>query len=168
MLDACIQNFFQDSTLYGVAGGTNAGKFQKGLHYFKRQPRNDRKNMNIAVLSQGLLSGIVDFLPLPNGRTRFVYSVKSILTNQTSEETFLMTQVYPKIFARDSRALSAEIVYFSNIICRNCSHKNITLLKKVDLTHNSIINTQVCFTRERGQTVTKRGRLSSKVGETKK
>ena len=41
-------------------------------------------------------------------------------------------------------------------------------MKKVDLTNKSIIDTQVFFTRERGETVTKQGGLSSKVGEMKK
>ena len=31
MLDACIQNFFRVSTLYGVGGGRTARKFRKGF-----------------------------------------------------------------------------------------------------------------------------------------
>ena len=72
-----------------------------------------------------------------------------------------------RIFALGSpdSCVSDQIVYFSNIICRNCSDKNITLLKKVDHTHKVIIDTQVRLTKERGKTVTKRG-LSSDIGET--
>ena len=57
----------------------------------------------------------------------------------------------------DLRDSCAEIVYFSKIICRNCVDKSITLLKKVDLTQQSIIDTQVFFTREPSETVTKQG-----------
>ena len=43
MLDACIQIFFQVSTLYRVGGRKNRKKFSKRMHWFKREPRNDRK-----------------------------------------------------------------------------------------------------------------------------
>ena len=72
---------------------------------------------------------------------------------------------FDRIFALSSRDSCAKIVYFSNIICRNCSDKNITLLKKVDLTQKTIVDTQDRLTKERGETVTKRG-PSSEIGET--
>ena len=58
MLDACIQNFFRVSTLYRVGGEKNAGKFRKGCTVLWGNPEW-QKNMNIALLSQGLLSMIV-------------------------------------------------------------------------------------------------------------
>ena len=58
MLDACIQNFFRVSTLYRVGGGRTARKFRKRCTVL-RGNREITENMNIAVLSQGLLSRIV-------------------------------------------------------------------------------------------------------------
>ena len=58
ILDTCIQNFFRVSTLYGVKGGGNARKFRKGRTVSWGNPEW-QKNMNIASLSQGLLSMIV-------------------------------------------------------------------------------------------------------------
>ena len=58
MLDACIQNFFWVSTLYRVGGGRTAREFQKGYTVLRRK-REMTENMNIAVMSQGLLSRIV-------------------------------------------------------------------------------------------------------------
>ena len=43
----------------GGGRGENCRKISKRMHCFKRESRNDRKNKNITVQSQGLLSGIV-------------------------------------------------------------------------------------------------------------
>ena len=50
--------FFRVSTLYRVGGGKTAGKFRKGCTVLWGNPEW-QKNMNIAALSQGLLSMIV-------------------------------------------------------------------------------------------------------------
>lgn len=65
--------------------------------------------------------------------------------------------------------LQSEISYFSNIVCRGCSDKNITLLKKVDLARTSLGDTQERLEKERGEIVTKRWRseawTDSSIGE---
>ena len=58
MLDTCIQNFFRVSTLYKVRGWRTARKFWKGCTVLWRNWKM-KENMNIAVLSQRLLSMIV-------------------------------------------------------------------------------------------------------------
>ena len=58
MLDAYIQNFFRVSTLYRVGEGRTARNFWKGCTVL-RGNREWQKNMNIALLSRGLLSRIV-------------------------------------------------------------------------------------------------------------
>ena len=50
--------FFRVSTLHRVGGGKTAGKFRKGCTVLWGNPEW-QKNMNIAALSQGLLSMIV-------------------------------------------------------------------------------------------------------------
>ena len=59
MLDACIQNFFWISTLYRVGGELQEKLISKRMHCLMREPRMTKKR-NIALLSQGLLSMIVD------------------------------------------------------------------------------------------------------------
>ena len=51
--------FFQVSTLYRVGGGRTTRKFRKGCTVLRQNRELSQKNMNIAVLSQGLLSRIV-------------------------------------------------------------------------------------------------------------
>ena len=51
--------FFQVSTLYRVGGGRTTRKFRKGCTVLRQNWELWQKNMNIAVLSQGLLSRIV-------------------------------------------------------------------------------------------------------------
>ena len=53
-LNECIQNFLRDLTLYRVGGGRTARHFRKGCTVLR-----GNREMNIAVLSQGLLSRIV-------------------------------------------------------------------------------------------------------------
>ena len=95
---------------------------------------------------------------------------KNSICLQCREHNYWQSRQAKKLFddTHDLRDSCAEIVYFSKIICCNCVDKSITLLKKVDLPNKSIIDTQVFFKRERGETVTKKGGLSSKVGEMKK
>ena len=57
MLDACIQNFFHVSTLYGLEEG-QMKKISKRLHCFMREPRYCRK-LGILHYCPGLLSRIV-------------------------------------------------------------------------------------------------------------
>ena len=49
-------------------GRENCKKILKRMHCLKREPRYDRKNMNIAVLSQGLLSRIIGFFVTSHSR----------------------------------------------------------------------------------------------------
>ena len=58
MLDACIHKFFRFSTLYRVEGGRTEREFRKGCIVLWGNPEW-QKNMNIALLSQGLLCTIV-------------------------------------------------------------------------------------------------------------
>ena len=58
MLDACIQNFFRVSTLYRVGEGELQDNFEEDALFY-HETEKGQKNMNIAVLSQGLLSRIV-------------------------------------------------------------------------------------------------------------
>ena len=55
-------NFFRVSTLYRVGGGRTARKFRKGCTVL-RGTEKWQKNLNIAVLCQGLLSRIVGLNP---------------------------------------------------------------------------------------------------------
>ena len=102
-------------------------------------------------------------------RLSFTPKWKDSICLQCREHNYWQSRQAKKLFddTHDLRDSCAEIVYFSKIICCNCVDKSITLLKKVDLTNKSIIDNQVFFTRERGETVTKQGGLSSKVGEMK-
>ena len=68
--------FFRVLTLYRVVGRVNCNKISKTLHCFKREPRNNRKNMNIAVLSQGLLSRIVSILVFLKKSVFFTFSTR--------------------------------------------------------------------------------------------
>ena len=52
---------------------------------------------------------------------------------------------------------SGDISYYSNIICRSCSDKNITLLKNVDNAGRVLTETQDCLSKEGAKTATKRG-----------
>ena len=54
--------------MFRVGEGRTARKISKTLHCFMRELRNNRKNMNIAVLFQGLLSRIT-------GRDCFIPSI---------------------------------------------------------------------------------------------
>ena len=58
MLDACIQNFFQVSSLYGVGEGRNEEHFEK-VALFYEGTQTLQKKTNTALLSQGRLSRIV-------------------------------------------------------------------------------------------------------------
>ena len=69
-----------------------------------------------------------------------------------------------RIFALSSPH-AGDISYFSNIICRPCSDRNITLLKKVDNAGRVLTETQDRLSKQRGETVTKRG-LSCEGEET--
>ena len=57
MLDPCIQNFFGLSTLYRVGWGELQENFEKDA-LFKEGTDKWQKNMNTAVLSQGLCPGL--------------------------------------------------------------------------------------------------------------
>ena len=52
-----VSKFFSDFQLCIGWGGENCKKISKRMHCFKREPTND-KNMNTAVLSQGLCPGL--------------------------------------------------------------------------------------------------------------
>ena len=65
MLDTCIQNFFWVSTSYRVGGGRTARKIRRGCTVLWGNPEW-KKNMNIALLSPGLLSIIVVLIGLQN------------------------------------------------------------------------------------------------------
>jgi len=74
-------------------------------------------------------------------------------------------KILDRIFTLSS-PYSGDISHFTNIICRSCSDKNITLLKKVDNAGRVLTETQDCLSKERGETATKRG-LSCEGEETK-
>ena len=75
-LDACIQDFFPSFNFVIGWGRENCKKILKRMHVFMREPRNDTKILNTALLSQGLLSMIVDAVPLAvnNKLERTVYN----------------------------------------------------------------------------------------------
>ena len=84
--------FFRVSTLYRVGGGRTARKFRKECAVsgwppgcFKREPRNDRKKMNIAVLSQGLLSRIVPVAIAPSCQHPLAKDVRCQLKHVNSK-----------------------------------------------------------------------------------
>ena len=59
MLDACIQNFFPSSTLYGVGGGRTARKVRKGCTVLRGNRELTEKYEY--CITEGLLSGIVPY-----------------------------------------------------------------------------------------------------------
>ena len=60
--------FFPSFNFVQCGGRENCKKILKRMHCFKREPRYDRKNMNIAVLSQGRLSRIIGFFVTSHSR----------------------------------------------------------------------------------------------------
>ena len=67
--------FFPSFNFVQCGGRENCKKILKRMHCFKRKPRNDRKKLKIAVLSQGLFSRIVGMTikkSNEDGQTHFV------------------------------------------------------------------------------------------------
>ena len=59
-LDACIQSVFFSEFQHCIGWGReNCKRISKRMHYFMRESRNDQKDMNITLLSQGRFSMIV-------------------------------------------------------------------------------------------------------------
>ena len=93
---------------------------------------------------------------------------------QTSDENFLTVERrhrYAKTLTGSSLSVHQTRVWVIKMFTFPTSYAAIALTrtlhfwKKVDFTHKVIIDTQVRLTKERGETVTKRG-SSSEIGET--
>ena len=98
--------FFPSFNFVWGGGRENCKKISKGLHFFKREPRNDRKNMNIAVLSK-------DFCPGLQGKRNEDY-----MTGKRSNSNLLQAAIIHMLF-RAAMSLFRNASLFPHVCHRS-------------------------------------------------